>query len=243
MRILKLKDTKYLALRSLTTVCRASLNLYFCWTRQTIKSSQKILTSSSGLLPPPVLSWNHRWSTFHFKPFIQAGTTLAVGSIGCPPCLQLLDSRHRTPAPGTKSDAPPWIAGRGYPMLLSTAPLPGCGRCWILLSVSTNHWQGALRITEKKKKLILILSPLLLLPWTPPQPWARLGTLVSTPTTPPQELLSRPRHTHMGTSLCSEVASPDHPSRHPLTREPLRLQMNSPWSPSSGKCVERWKKG
>ena len=242
MRILKLKDTKYLALRSLTVVCRASLNL--CWIRQTLKSSQKILTSSSGLLPSPVLlSWNRRWSTFHFKPFIQAGTTLAVGSIGCPSCLQMPDSWHRTPALGTKSDTPPWIAGRGYPMLLSTAPLPGSGRCGILLSVSTNHWQGALRITEKKKKLILILSSLLLLPWTPPQPWARLGTLVSTPTTPPRELLSRPRLTHMGTSLCSEVASPDHPSRHPLTRELLRLQMNSPSSLSSGKCVERWKKG
>lgn len=229
---------------TLTTVCRASLNLYFCWTRQTLKSSQKILTSSSGLLPSPVLlSWNHRWSTLHFKPFIQAGTTSAVRSIGCPPCLQMPDSWHRTPAPGTKSDTPPWIAGRCYPTLLSTAPLPGSGRYWILLSVSTNCWKGALKITEKKKKLILILSSLLLLTWTPPQPWARLGTLVSTPTTPPRKLLSRPRLTHMGTSFCSEVASPDHPSRHPLTRELLRLQMNSPSSLSSGKYVERWKKG
>ena len=76
MRILKLKDTKYLALRSLTTVCRASLNLYFRWTRQTLRSS-------SGLLPSLVLlSWNHRWSTLHLKLFVQAGTTLAGGSIG-----------------------------------------------------------------------------------------------------------------------------------------------------------------
>lgn len=76
MRILKLKGTKYLALRSLTTVCRASLNLCFLWTRQTLRSS-------SGLLPSLVLlSWNHRWSTLHLKLFVQAGTTLAGGSIG-----------------------------------------------------------------------------------------------------------------------------------------------------------------
>lgn len=49
----------------------------------------------------------------------------------------------------------------------------------------------------------------------------------------------QPRLGHTGTSLCSETASPDHPSRPRLTRELLRLQMNSSSSLSSGKYVQR----